>query len=31
MGADILHWFIIGFFFGLGFALSTWLLGRVLH
>lgn len=31
MGADILHWFIIGFSVGLGYGLVTWLLGKILR
>ncbi len=30
MGSEILHWLLVGFFFGVGFALATWLLGKVL-
>jgi hypothetical protein len=30
MGAEILHWFIVGFFAGAGYVLVTWLLGKIL-
>lgn len=29
MGTEILHWFIVGFFFGVGYGLATWLMGRL--
>lgn len=31
MGSEILHWFIIGFFVGIGYGLATWLLGKLLR
>jgi hypothetical protein len=30
MATEILHWFIVGFFFGAGFGLATWILGKLL-
>lgn len=31
MGTDIWHWVLGGFFFGIGFALATWLIGKILR
>lgn len=31
MGTEFLHWFVIGFSVGLGYALATWLLGKILR
>ena len=30
MGAEILHWLLVGFFFGVGFGLASWILGKLL-
>ncbi len=27
---EILHWLLMGFFFGIGFVVAQWLLGKVL-
>lgn len=29
MGMEILHWFIVGFGAGLGYALATWLFAKL--
>lgn len=31
MTGDILHWMMIGFFFGVGFGVSTWIVGKILR
>lgn len=31
MGTEILHWIIVGFFFGIGFGFSTWILSKILR
>jgi hypothetical protein len=31
MGNEMLHWFVVGFSFGVGYAVATWILGRLLH
>ena len=30
MATQILNWFLMGFFFGIGFTLASWLLGKLL-
>ncbi len=30
MGSEILHWFVVGFFFGIGFAIATWIVSHIL-
>lgn len=30
MGETMLHWFVSGFGFGLGYALTTWILSKIL-
>lgn len=30
MATELLHWFIVGFGAGLGFALAHWVLGKIL-
>jgi len=30
MGTEILHWFLIGFFAGLGYGLALWVCGKIL-
>lgn len=31
MGAEILHWLLVGFFFGIGLGLSTWIMDKILR
>lgn len=31
MASEFVHWFIVGLAAGLGYALATWLMGRVLR
>lgn len=31
MGYDIFHWFVFGFFAGLGYGIAMWILGKLLR